>query len=110
MLTVDVTWVLDLFSTFLPPSNPITGTLAGATAATYITIVGLTYASVFEKLTIKDLTGSDKANVEEFIRKKLPGFIQKKFTSLSHLGIDENLVKNFILKNILAFFSRRHLG
>ena len=69
ILTVAVTWVLDLFSTFLPPSNPITGTIAGATAATYITVVGLTYSSVFEKLTIKDLTGSDKEDVEEFIRK-----------------------------------------
>lgn len=69
MLTIAVTWVLDLFSTILPPSSAVAGTLAGASAATYITVVGLTYASVFEKLTIKDLTGSDKADIEEFIRK-----------------------------------------
>ncbi|MBE8996487.1 GTPase [Microcystis aeruginosa] len=69
MLTVAVTWVLDLFSTFLPPANPVTGAISGATAATYITVVGLTYTSVFEKLTIKDLTGAEKEDVEEFIRK-----------------------------------------
>lgn len=58
MLPVAVTYVLDLFSTFLPLANPVTGAILGATAATYIIVVGLVYASVFETLTMKDLTSS----------------------------------------------------
>lgn len=97
ILTVAVTWVLDLFSTFLPPSNPIAGTIAGAAAATYITVVGLTYASVFERLTVKDLTGSDKEDVEEFIRKTFREEFKKnlRFSILSEKDlkkIDESLL------------------
>lgn len=69
MLTVAITWFLDLFSTLLPPANPITGSISGGTAATYITIIGMTYTSVFEKLSLKDLTGSECEDIERYIRK-----------------------------------------
>lgn len=68
MLTLGIAWVLDLFGVIFPPANALTGALAGAAAATYIAVVGSTYTTVFEKLTLKVLTGSDKADVEKFIR------------------------------------------
>lgn len=99
MLTVAVTWVLDLFSTFLPPSNPVTGALAGATAATYITIIGLTYASVFEKLTVKDMTGSDKADVEEFIRKTFREEFKKNLRFRIRSERDLNKIESFFVQS-----------
>jgi predicted GTPase/uncharacterized protein (DUF697 family) len=68
IVTVGITWFLDLFNTIIPPSIIIAGGLKGGVAATYISIVGATYTSVFEKLSLKNINGATKAEIEEFIK------------------------------------------
>jgi len=62
--TLIATAFQDLISTFFPPS----ATLTGATAATYITIMGLVYARVFEQLAKNRIEGGE-AEIKEFIKK-----------------------------------------
>ncbi len=69
ILTLSISWVLDLINTVFPPASLIGGGLKGGMAATYITIVGLTYISVFDKLSEKDIKGKTKTEIEEFIQK-----------------------------------------
>jgi hypothetical protein len=59
---------VDLFNTIIPPSIGISGILKGGIAATYISIIGATYTSVFEKLSLKNLNGATKTEIEEFIK------------------------------------------
>jgi len=68
IVTVGITWFLDLFNTIIPPSIGISGILKGGIAATYISIIGATYTSVFEKLSLKNLNGATKTEIEEFIK------------------------------------------
>ena len=65
MLVVGATWFLDLFSAIIPPLD---GGLSGGIAATYITIVGKTYTTVFEKLAEQNLNGATKTEIEDFIK------------------------------------------
>jgi predicted GTPase len=46
----------------------IANSVSGAAAATFITVLGLTYTSVFEKLSKQDLSGSGRQEIEEFIK------------------------------------------
>jgi predicted GTPase/uncharacterized protein (DUF697 family) len=70
-------------------SNLVTGFLggilasaaSGAAAATFITILGLTYISVFEKLSKQDLSGSGRQEIEAFIKKTFREEL-KKFSSV----------------------------
>lgn len=68
IVTAGITLVLDLFNTIIPPSTIVSGGLKGGIAATYISIIGATYISVFEKLSLKNLHGVTKAEIEEFIK------------------------------------------
>jgi GTPase Era involved in 16S rRNA processing/uncharacterized protein (DUF697 family) len=68
ILTVSVTWILDIFNTVFPPTNVITGGLKGGIAATYISIIGSTYNSVFQKLSLKNINGATKDEIEDFIK------------------------------------------
>ncbi|RJP48964.1 MAG: GTP-binding protein [Anaerolineaceae bacterium] len=67
ILTLSISWVLELINTVFPPASLVGGGLKGGIAATYITIVGLTYVSVFEKLSLTDIKGKTKTEIEEFI-------------------------------------------
>jgi len=70
-------------------SNLITGfvggvvanTVAGGAAATFVTILGLTYTSVFEKLSEQDLSGSGRQEIEEFIKETFKEELRK-FSSI----------------------------
>ena len=68
ILTVGVTWLLDLFNTVFPPTSLVTGGLKGGIAATYISIIGSTYNSVFQKLSLKNINGATKDEIEDFIK------------------------------------------
>jgi GTP-binding protein EngB required for normal cell division/uncharacterized protein (DUF697 family) len=68
IVTVGITWFLDLFNTIIPPGIIVAGGLKGGVAATYISIVGATYTSVFEKLSLKNINGATKTEIEEFIK------------------------------------------
>ncbi|MUG94096.1 hypothetical protein F7734_17540 [Scytonema sp. UIC 10036] len=56
--------ILDLVGTFFPPAAPLTGTIA----ASYVTAIGLTYASVFENLVKVNIHGDGKEAVENFLK------------------------------------------
>ena len=43
--------------------------ISGSAAATFITVFGLTYTSVFEKLSKQDLSNSGRKEIEELIKK-----------------------------------------
>ncbi len=58
-----LTATLDLLSSVFPPSR----TLSGGLAATFITIIGLTYISVFEKLAKAHIYVKGKEATEEFL-------------------------------------------
>lgn len=59
----------------------LTNAVSGAAAATFITILGLTYTSVFEKLSKQDLSGSGRQEIEEFIKQTFREEL-KKFSSV----------------------------
>lgn len=69
VLTSVTTTLLDVFSMMFLPGTFITGTLSGGAAATYIVIIGLTYRSVFHKLSQEELSGKGKTEIKEFIKK-----------------------------------------
>jgi predicted GTPase/uncharacterized protein (DUF697 family) len=65
---LDVTgFISNLFTGFF--GGFIANTLSGSVAATFVTILGLTYTSVFEKMSKKDLSGSGRKEIEELIKK-----------------------------------------
>ncbi|MUG94095.1 GTP-binding protein [Scytonema sp. UIC 10036] len=68
-----LTSTIDLLSVFFPPSN----TISGAVAATYVTVIGLTYTSVFEKLAKSHIYGKGREAVEDFLRKAFREEIKK---------------------------------
>ncbi len=68
IVTLGVTWFLDLFNSILPPTTAIAGGLKGGIAATYISVIGATYTSVFEKLSLNNIHGATKVEIEEFIK------------------------------------------
>jgi predicted GTPase len=47
----------------------IANSISGAAAATFVTVLGLTYTSVFEKLSRQDLNGVGRQEIEVFIKK-----------------------------------------
>ncbi|MBD2183420.1 50S ribosome-binding GTPase [Planktothrix sp. FACHB-1355] len=59
------TATLDLIGSIFPPSQVI----AGSTAATYTTVLGLSYTSVFEKVAKEHIYKSGKYTVRDFLRK-----------------------------------------
>ena len=69
ILTLSISWVLELINTVIPPASIVSGGMKGGIAATYITIVGLTYISVFEKLSTTDIKGKSKADIEQLLEK-----------------------------------------
>ena len=69
ILTSVTTTFLDVFSLMFLPGSLITGTLSGGAAATYIVVIGLTYRSVFEKLSQEELSGKGEAEIKQFIKK-----------------------------------------
>lgn len=71
-----LTSVLDIagsVSTWMtgPLSGAAVNALTGGTAASFIAILGLTYVSVFEKLSEQDFSGSGRQEIEKFIQKTL---------------------------------------
>lgn len=71
ILTYIATGLVDIvaFVTTGVGGSVVLGSVSGAVAATYIVVLGLTYTSVFEKLTEQDLSGSGREEIEELIRK-----------------------------------------
>ncbi|MEZ2321380.1 MAG: GTPase family protein [Microcoleus sp.] len=51
--------------------------VSGAAAATFVTVLGLTYTSVFEKLSKQDLSDSGRQEIEEFIKKTFKEELKK---------------------------------
>lgn len=80
VLTSVTTTLLDVFSMMFLPGTLLTGTLSGGAAATYIVIIGLTYRSVFDKLSQEELSGKGEAEIKEFIKKTF-GKEFKKYSS-----------------------------
>jgi GTP-binding protein EngB required for normal cell division/uncharacterized protein (DUF697 family) len=68
VLTISMGWILELLNTVFPPASFAFGSIKGAIAATYISIIGLTYTSVFEKLSKQDLKGKTKHEIEEYLK------------------------------------------
>lgn len=62
------------------PGTFVTGTLSGGAAATYIVTIGLTYRSVFDKLSQEELSGKGETEIKEFIKKTF-GKEFKKYSS-----------------------------
>ncbi len=75
-----LTGISDLITTFFPPMAGYTGTLA----ASFITGIGLTYASVFENLAKANIRGDGKEKVEAFLKKNF----RKEFKRRGTLNIN----------------------
>ncbi|NEP29511.1 GTPase, partial [Moorena sp. SIO3I6] len=89
-LTVAATGALEISATFLvglfPPGFLAAEAAAGALAATYVVIMGLTYTSVFEKFSKRRLSGPEgKQEIKEFLertfRQELQRYLTIKVTS-----------------------------
>jgi uncharacterized protein (DUF697 family) len=65
LFTVLSTATLDVIGAVFPPSQAI----AGATAATYTMVLGLSYTSVFEKVAKEHIYKSGKDTVRDFLKK-----------------------------------------
>lgn len=55
----------------------IANSVSGAASATFVTVLGLTYTSVFEKMSKQDLSGSGRQEIEEFIKKTFKEELKK---------------------------------
>ena len=55
-----ITAIADLFL-----FEPSTSAISGATAVTYIVIIGMAFSSTFEELAKKELSGMDKEEIEK---------------------------------------------
>ncbi len=64
---------LDLLNTFFPPAAAI----SGAVAATFITVIGITYTSVFEKLAKSYIYIEGREATEEFLKKTFRQELEK---------------------------------
>jgi len=63
-ITFWATMITDLFV-----GEPITSTIAGATAATFNCVVGLALASTFEELAKRELEGMDQEEIESLLQR-----------------------------------------
>ncbi|MFB2979151.1 GTPase family protein [Microseira sp. BLCC-F43] len=77
ILTYIATGVADLIAGMTFGGSVILGGVSGGIAASYIVALGLTYTSVFEKLTEQDLSGSGMQEIEELIKKTFRKEFQK---------------------------------
>lgn len=79
ILTYIATGVADLIAAMTTAfgGSVILGGVSGGIAASYIVALGLTYTSVFEKLTEQDLSGSGMHELEELIKKTFRQEFQK---------------------------------
>lgn len=60
-------FVSNLFTGFI--GGVAANSLSGGAAASFVSILGLTYTSVFEKLSKQNLHGSSRKEIEDFIKK-----------------------------------------
>ncbi len=92
--TVLITATLDLLETFFPPTAFTTATVA----ASYVTVMGLTYASVFEMLAQAKLEGKDKETIEKFLqnafREKFAKYASTNVRSREALALIGEIYKN----------------
>ncbi|MBO3458922.1 pentapeptide repeat-containing protein [Aetokthonos hydrillicola Thurmond2011] len=86
-----LTATLDLLSAIFPPSH----VLSGGVAATFITVIGLTYASVFEKLAKSRIYVKGKQATEEFLkttfRQEFEKYLSIRILSKKDLKIVEDI-------------------
>ena len=83
-----LTGISDLITTFFPPAAGYTG----AMAASFITGIGLTYASVFENLAKANIRGDGKEAVEAFLK----DHFRKEFQRYGSLNINSPQALNIV--------------
>jgi predicted GTPase/uncharacterized protein (DUF697 family) len=91
------TTTLDLISSIFPPTQVI----SGGTAATYTTILGLSYTSVFERVAKEHVYKSGKETVREFLKKTFREEFEKHSSVKVYSISDLEKLKDLFLKGQL---------